>query len=178
MEFFWRNRCEHISLKLAEDILLKAMNYLNDSYFLIVAGETYGSFEKYDEIIKSARLENKVAVFNNYIDDSEVKNYFSAADVCVLPYKSATQSGITNISYNFELPIIATNVGGLAETIIHEKTGLIVNQVSEKAIADSIHTFFNDNDSNDFSVEIKKINEENNWENFALRLIDFYKKLK
>lgn len=160
------------------DILLKAMNYLNDSYFLIVAGETYGSFEKYDEIIKSARLENKVAVFNNYIDDSEVKNYFSAADVCVLPYKSATQSGITNISYNFELPIIATNVGGLAETIIHEKTGLIVNQVSEKAIADSIHTFFNDYDSNDFSVEIKKINEENNWENFALRLIDFYKKLK
>lgn len=160
------------------DVLLKAMEFLDDSYFLVVAGETYGSFEKYDEIIKGLKLENKIAIFNQYIDDSEVKNYFSAADVCVLPYKSATQSGITNISYHFELPIVATNVGGLAETVIHEKTGLIVNNVSEKEIAIAISSFFNEYDSVEFSNEIKRVNEQNSWENFASGLVEFYDKLK
>lgn len=160
------------------DVLLKAMEFLDDSYFLVVAGETYGSFEKYDEIIKGLKLENKISIFNQYIDDSEVKNYFSAADVCVLPYKSATQSGITNISYHFELPIVATNVGGLAETVIHEKTGLIVNNVSEKEIAIAISSFFNEYDSVEFSNEIKRVNEQNSWENFASGLVEFYDKLK
>ena len=159
------------------DLLLKSLKQLDDSYFLIVAGEVYGSFDKYDEIIKEFGLENKIALFNQYIDDSEVKNYFSAADVCILPYKSATQSGITNISYHFELPIIATNVGGLAETIIHGKTGVIVDDVSEKALADAIRSYFQNYDSSLFSNEIRISNEENNWQNFAFRLLEFHKKL-
>ena len=159
------------------DLLLKSLKQLDDSYFLIVAGEVYGSFDKYDEIIKEFGLENKIALYNQYIDDSEVKNYFSAADVCILPYKSATQSGITNISYHFELPIIATNVGGLAETIIHGKTGVIVDDVSEKALADAIRSYFQNYDSSLFSNEIRISNEENNWQNFAFRLLEFHKKL-
>lgn len=160
------------------DLLLKSMNYLDDSYFLIIAGEVYGSFEKYEQIIKDLGLENKIAVYNQYIDDSEVKNYFSAADVCILPYKSATQSGITNISYHFEIPIIATNVGGLAETIVHEKTGLIVNEVSERALSDAIQRFFQNYNISIFSNEIRVMNEENNWVNFASRLMDFAKKIR
>jgi glycosyltransferase involved in cell wall biosynthesis len=159
------------------DLLLRSMNYLDDSYFLIIAGEVYGSFDKYEQIIKDLGLENRIALYNQYIDDSEVKNYFSAADVCILPYKSATQSGITNISYHFEIPIIATNVGGLAETIVHEKTGLIVNEVSERAISDAIQRFFQNYDISIFSNEIRVMNEENNWENFASRLMDFAKKI-
>lgn len=159
------------------DLLLKSLKQLDDSYFLIVAGEVYGSFDKYDEIINEFGLENKIALFNQYIDDSEVKNYFSAADVCILPYKSATQSGITNISYHFELPIIATNVGGLAETIVHGKTGVIVDEVSEKALAVAIRSYFQNYDSSLFSNEIRISNEENNWQNFAFRLLEFHKKL-
>ena len=159
------------------DLLLKSLKQLDDSYFLIVAGEVYGSFDKYDEIIKEFGLENKIALYNQYIDDSEVKNYFSAADVCILPYKSATQSGITNISYHFELPIIATNVGGLAETIVHGKTGVIVDEVSEKALAVAIRSYFQNYDSSLFSNEIRISNEENNWQNFAFRLLEFHKKL-
>jgi glycosyltransferase involved in cell wall biosynthesis len=159
------------------DLLLKCLSYLDDSYFLIIAGEVYGSFEKYDQIIAELGLKNKIALFNQYIDDSEVKNYFSAANVCVLPYKSATQSGITNISYHFELPIIATNVGGLAETIADEKTGLIVNEVSEKALANSIQSYFQSYDLNFMANQIKQMNAENNWENFASHLLEFSQKL-
>ncbi len=155
------------------DILLKSLSHLDESYFLVVAGEVYGSFEKYESIISELGLKDRIALFNNYIDDSDVKNYFSAADVCILPYKSATQSGITNISYHFELPIIATNVGGLAETIIHEKTGLIVDEVSEKALANSIISYFQNNYSSAMANEIKIINQENSWHNFAQRLLDF-----
>lgn len=159
------------------DILLKSLSHLDESYFLVVAGEVYGSFEKYESIISELGLKDRIALFNNYIDDSDVKNYFSAADVCILPYKSATQSGITNISYHFELPIIATNVGGLAETIIHEKTGLIVEDVSENALANSIVSYFQNYNSTAMANEIKIMNQENSWENFAQRLLDFSQKL-
>ncbi|NBR14155.1 MAG: glycosyltransferase [Crocinitomicaceae bacterium] len=160
------------------DLLLKSLNHLNDSYFLIIAGEVYGSFDKYTAIIKENQLENRIALFNHYIDDAEVKNYFSAADVCVLSYKSATQSGITNISYHFELPIIATNVGGLAETILHEQTGLIVDEVSETAIAKQIQSYFENYNPIEFSKNIRQINEENSWENFVSKLLDFAKDLR
>jgi glycosyltransferase involved in cell wall biosynthesis len=160
------------------DLLLKSLNHLDESYFLIVAGEVYGSFDKYTAIIKENQLENRIALFNHYIDDAEVKNYFSAADVCVLSYKSATQSGITNISYHFELPIIATTVGGLAETILHEQTGLIVDEVSETAIAKQIQSYFENYNPIEFSKNIRQINEENSWENFVSKLLDFAKDLR
>lgn len=155
------------------DLLLKAMKYLNEDYFLVIAGEVYGSFDKYSQIIDELQLANRIALFNNYIDDNSVKDYFSAADVCILPYKSATQSGITNISYHFEVPIIATNVGGLAETIFHEKTGLIVSEVNDKTIAHSIEYYFNKCDQNKFKQAISKFNEENNWENFTKKMLEF-----
>ncbi|NBX80634.1 MAG: glycosyltransferase, partial [Flavobacteriales bacterium] len=93
-------------------------------------------------------------------------------------YKSATQSGITNISYHFELPIIATNVGGLAETILHEQTGLIVDEVSETAIAKQIQSYFENYNPIEFSKNIRQINEENSWENFVSKLLDFAKDLR
>jgi glycosyltransferase involved in cell wall biosynthesis len=155
------------------DLLLKSLSMLDDSYFLLIAGEVYGSFDKYTKIIYENNLSHRIALFNHYIDDESVKYYFSAADVCMLTYKSATQSGITNISYHFELPIIATNVGGLAETIYHEKTGLIVDEVSEKEITKSINHYFTSCNQQDFSSEIRKFNTENSWENFARKMMEF-----
>ncbi|MEF9930930.1 MAG: glycosyltransferase, partial [Bacteroidales bacterium] len=99
------------------DILLEAFATLDKSYQLIIAGEPYGSFEKYQKLIDSSPNKENIYVNTNYIKDSEVNKYFSAADVCVLPYRSATQSGISSISYHFEIPMITTNVGGLKETI-------------------------------------------------------------
>jgi len=160
------------------DVLLHTLPFLDDSFVLIVAGEVYGSFEKYELLIKEKQLSEKVKLFNRYIADSEVTNFFSAADVCVLPYKSATQSGITNISYHFELPVISTNVGGLAETILDGKTGLIAKSVDAKAIATQIEHFFKNCNPIEFSENIRQINRENSWGNFVSKMLDFSEQLK
>lgn len=160
------------------DILLYTLQLLDDSYILIVAGEVYGSFEKYENIIKEKKLEKKVKLYNRYIDDAEVTNYFSAADVCVLPYRSATQSGITNISYHFEVPVISTNVGGLAETISHGRTGLIAEEVNEKALLKQIKNFYEVYNPKEFAQNIQHYNKENSWENFVSKMLDFSTQLK
>jgi glycosyltransferase involved in cell wall biosynthesis len=160
------------------DLLLEAMAFLSDDFQLIVAGEVYGSFQKYQEIIDNHHLNERVSLFTNYIGDDEVKDYFSAADVCVLPYKSATQSGITSISNHFELPLIATNVGGLAETILHKKTGLIVDLVDEKLLSESIEHYFSANLKSEFQENIKVQNKENTWDNFGKKILKFYDDLK
>ncbi|NDF60384.1 MAG: glycosyltransferase, partial [Crocinitomicaceae bacterium] len=100
-----------------------------------------------------------------------------AADVCILPYKSATQSGITSISNHYDLPIIATNVGGLKETIHHLKTGIIVEQPEINQIATAIITYFTNGYQKEFSKEIKNEKAENSWENFCKKIIEFSKTL-
>jgi len=160
------------------DILLNTLSLLDETYFLIVAGEVYGSFDKYQTIIKEKKLDKKVKLYNRYIDDSEVTNFFSAADVCVLPYRSATQSGITNISYHFEVPVISTNVGGLAETISHGRTGLIAEEVNEKSLLTQIKNFYEIYNLNEFTQNINRHNKENSWENFVSKMLDFANQLK
>ena len=159
------------------DLLIQAMNVLDDTYQLLIAGEVYGSFDKYQEWIDNSNANSRIALYNQYIGDNEVSDYFSAADVCVLPYKSATQSGITSIANHYNLPIIATNVGGLKETIHHQKTGLIVDKPEVSQIADSIKTYFDSNLKPLFAAEIEKEKQENSWENFVEKIIAFSKDL-
>lgn len=155
------------------DLLIEALTYLDESYHLIVAGEVYGSFEKYEKQINQFQLKERIHLFNHYISDDKVSAFFSASDVCVLPYKGATQSGITAISHHFELPIIATDVGGLKETTHHGKTGLIVEKPDSKLIAASISTYYEENYNVSFSQNIAEEKLENSWENFAKKLIEF-----
>ncbi|MCH2231997.1 MAG: glycosyltransferase [Crocinitomicaceae bacterium] len=159
------------------DILLEAMGDLTEDIHLIVAGEVYGNFDKYQSIIDSLNLKERVHLFNNYIGDDEVSSYFSAADVCILPYKGATQSGITAISHHFDLPIIATDVGGLRENTRHNETGLIVKEPDGHLIANSIKQYFNKDLKSKFSNQIAQDKTENSWENFAKKIIDFSKTL-
>ncbi len=160
------------------DILLNALSLLDETYILVIAGEVYGSFEKYASIIKEKKLDKKVKLYNQYIDDSEVTNFFSAADVCVLPYRSATQSGITNISYHFEVPVISTNVGGLAETITHGRTGLIAEEVNEKALVKQIKNFYEIYNPKEFTQNIQLYNNENSWENYVNKMLVFAEELR
>lgn len=159
------------------DLLVEALSKLDDDYHVIVAGEVYGSFDKYAAQIKALGLEDRVHTFTQYISDEEVKTYFSAADVCMLTYKSATQSGITAIAHHFEMPIIATDVGGLKESINHGKTGLIVDKPEAGAIAKSVESYFGDFQPESMRVAIREQNEMNTWENFSAQIIDFAKSL-
>jgi len=159
------------------DLLIQALADLSPDVHLIVAGEVYGSFEKYQALIDELNLSDRIHLFNHYISDDEVGTYFSAADVCVLPYKGATQSGITAISHHFDLPIIATDVGGLKEKTRHNETGLIVKRPDGHLIANEIKHYFSDDLKPVFSRNIMKEKAENSWENFATRIIEFSKSL-
>lgn len=154
------------------DILLEAFRNLDDTYQLIIAGENYGSFEKYQNIID--QLPNKHSVYSHirYINDSEVPVFFGAADVVCLPYRSATQSGITAIAFHFEKPVIATNVGGLKETIDNEKTGLIVDEPKPDAITKAIRHFFTQSQAA-WKSEMALLKQQRSWEKFAQDLISF-----
>ncbi len=159
------------------DLLIEAMNLLDDSYQLLIAGEVYGSFEKYEQLIKSSKATNRIHLYNQYISDSDVSLYFSASDVCILPYKNATQSGITAVSNHFSLPIIATDVGGLKETVSHLKTGIIVNEPKTDLISEAIQYYFAHNLKESFAENIEIENKEKSWDNFTEKLIEFYNSL-
>lgn len=149
------------------DLLIDAAKNLTDDFQIIVAGEVYGNFEKYQKRIESNGVSEKFKLFIRYISDDEVTVFFSAADVCVLPYKSATQSGIVQIAYNFDLPVIATNVGGLSEMIYHNETGLLLDKNDASTLAENITNYFTHNLYPKFSSEIRRRKSFFSWEGFA-----------
>ena len=158
------------------DLLLEAMPLLDGSYTLVVAGENYGSFEKYSQIINSERfapVRNNLILVNRYIPDGEVKVFFSAADVSVLPYRSATQSGISSISWNFDVPLITTPVGGLVESVGQAGTGMLTESVSAKGVADVVKKYFAENKKEEYLYNISRLKRELSWETFADKLETF-----
>lgn len=160
------------------DILIEAMKYLPDDYLCVVAGESYGDFTKYQKVIDSNSVGNKIKLFVRYINDKEVPLFFSAADVCVQPYKSATQSGIAGIAFHFDLPLIATDVGGLKEIITPYNTGMIVEKPEPKQIADAIKKYFQKGLKEEFSRNIEKFKNISSWDNFAGSILNLYEEIK
>lgn len=161
------------------DILIEAFKGLGEEYQLIIAGEPYGSFTRYREMIDGSGCQERIFTFLNYIKDSEVKNYFSVADVTVLPYRSATQSGISSISYHFEVPMIVTDVGGMKETIGDKGTGVLADDCTPESIRKSIRLYFSDPVIPEkCKAEIRKEKERLSWENFCRQLLAFSAQLK
>lgn len=159
------------------DLLLNAFSKLDASYQLLIAGECYGSFDKYQQLIDLSGAKERIFVFNQYISDQEVPVFFSAADVCILPYKSATQSGITAIAHHFCLPLIATDVGGLKESIQHDKNGLIIPFPDKNLLFEAIELYFKKSKMEPFSHQLALENKENSWSSFAAKLLEFGSKL-
>lgn len=154
------------------DLLIDAFKQLDDGYRLVIAGEPYGSFDKYEQQIASSGCAERIKVFSRFIDDSEVSLFFSAADLCVLPYRSATQSGITAVSMHFELPIVATRVGGLAESIERPGIGVMAEEISPDAIAKAVRSFF-EIGAEGFEARIREVKKDMTWEGFAKELVEF-----
>ncbi len=160
------------------DILIEAFSQLENGYQLIIAGEPYGSFDKYDKMIQSSKHKESIILYTKYINDSEVASFFCASDVCVLPYRSATQSGISSISYHFEVPLITTDVGGLKETIADSGTGIVVEDISSNGIKNAIIEYFSDeSNKRKHILNIIKEKERLSWSTFCNNLIEFYKTL-
>ena len=157
------------------DILIDAFSSLNDDYQLIIAGEPYGSFDRYQQMIEASVNRERIFSFLNFIPEKDVFKFFSAADIVVLPYRSATQSGISSVAYHFETPLITTDVGGMRETIADRGTGIVVDNISSADILKAITGFFNSPQMADTLREsIRKEKERLSWSNFCGDIIDFY----
>lgn len=111
---------------------------------LLVVGEFYEGKDRCLNLIQARGLASKVRVIDRFVSDDEVSLYFSAADLVVLPYESATQSGIVPIAYAFERPVVTTAVGGLPEAVQDGETGLLVEPRNPTALASAIVRFFNE----------------------------------
>ena len=164
------------------DILLDAFGKLDSGYQLIVAGEPYGSFVKYRNIIDRSPAKDRIRLFTRYIKDSEVKVFFSASDLAVLPYRSATQSGISAIAYHFEVPMVVTDVGGLRQSIGDCGTGLVAPKADADCVVREIRTYVSDANLKTLCVNsIKAEKDRLSWRTFSKRLLEFsdnlYKKI-
>lgn len=157
------------------DILINAMPALKDEKIkLLVAGEFYTDSKPYLELIKKLGLENCIVLSNDFIPDSEVYKYFSACDLVVQPYKSATQSGVTQIAYHFNKPMVITNVGGLEEFVPQGVVGYVVNPNS-KEVAEAILNFYNLGVENNFINNIISLKEKYSWSYFLNNVKSLFK---
>lgn len=155
------------------DLLLDAMSDPRIGQMglkLIVAGEFYGDPKPYMEQIERLGISDRVILKTDFIPDSEVNRYFCAADVVVQPYKTATQSGVTQIAFNFEKPMIVTNVGGLPEIVPHERVGFVVTP-DAKMIADAIVRYYDEDWQERLTEGVRKEKRKYQWENMT-RAID------
>ena len=161
------------------DILLNAMadeRIKNKKIKLIIAGEFYDSKEKYVHLIKKLGLENQLIQVDHFIPDSEVANYFNACDLVVQPYKSATQSGVTQIAYHFNKPMVVTDVGGLKDMCPDGKVGYVVPPTSND-IADAIIKFFTETDIVEMIENIIGEKEKYSWEILTSAIYDLVRKI-
>jgi len=160
------------------DILIKAFSdsrLRKKNLKLIVAGEFYDKDAPYKELVRESGLEKDIIFYDRFIKDSEVRLFFSAADLVVQPYKAATQSGVTQIAYFFDKPMLVTDVGGLKEIVLHEKCGYVV-QPDPKTIADAIVDFFENNRNSAFTKCVRKEKERFSWNKMTDAVTEvFYK---
>jgi glycosyltransferase involved in cell wall biosynthesis len=150
------------------DILIEALADKRLSRFpikLIVAGEFYDERKFYDDLVAKYHLENKVIFTNGFVPADQVKYYFCASDMIVQTYKSATQSGVTQIAYHFERPMLVTDVGGLAEIVPHQKVGYIT-AINPQSVADALFDFFENQHEEEFSRNATVEKDKFSWEKF------------
>jgi glycosyltransferase involved in cell wall biosynthesis len=150
------------------DTLLQAMPGIikaNPQLKLTIAGEVYGDIEQYTKLIEEHNLGEYIDFQNRFITNEEVESFFLNSDVCVLPYRSATQSGITQLAFSFCTPVIATDVGGLSETIKDNYNGYLVEPENPQAIVEAVSKYYKEEKYRQFSEAIysQQQNDEFSW---------------
>ena len=110
----------------------------------------------YFNLINSCDVQDCVEVTDGYTPDNEVEKYFAACDLVVLPYESATQSGIVQIAYGFEKPVIVTNVGGLPDVVTDKKTGYVVEAKNSQQLAQAVIAYYKDDMEKNFVENVRK----------------------
>lgn len=143
---------------------------------LIVAGEFYENGEPYLNLIKKLGLEETIILHTDFIPNSKVNLYFSACDIVAQPYKTATQSGVTQIAYHFEKPMLVTDVGGLSEIVPNGKVGYVVEPDPDE-IALALMNYFDNNRQKEFSDNVKRGKQQYLWSNMTAAIFELYNKI-
>ena len=162
------------------DILLKAIVKLKNGgldFHLLAGGECYGNDEKYTQLISDLEISDFVTWHNKYIPDSDVAEYFSAADVVALPYRSASQSGITQIAYNYDIPVIVTKVGGLPEIVDEGQSGFTIEPNNPTELANVLETHLKNDTFLLMEDYIKTFKQKFSWEYFVDGIESLYSKI-
>ena len=162
------------------DLLIEAFSdrrLRNRKLKLIVAGEFYEDETPYRELIKQYSLENEVIFYNHFIKDNEISLFFSVTDLVVQPYKTATQSGVTQIAFHFEKPMLVTDVGGLREIVTDGKCGYVVKP-EPKDITEAILDYFDNNRQIPFTEGVIQEKEKFSWNKMTASIIEIYNRSK
>ena len=151
------------------DVILDAMPAILERMpvRLLVVGEFYNNEQQYRDQVTRLGIGDAVIFHSDYVANEEVGAYFSAADLLTLPYKSATQSGIIQIAYNFHRPVIATDVGGLGEVIVDGLTGAIVPPEQPAALAEAVLSFFDGNRFEEYRAAVIEEKKKYSWDHMA-----------
>ncbi len=161
------------------DMLLKAMGNSSVRTLniqLLIAGEFYEDKSIYERMIVENNLEKNVIISDKFIPSEEVKYYFAAADMVVQPYHTATQSGVTQIAYHFERPMLVTNVGGLAEIVPHMQVGYVTDTTPE-SIADAIIDFYSNQREVEFTKNVGAEKSKFSWKNMVSGIENLVRKI-
>lgn len=162
------------------DLLLQALadkRLADRNVHLLVAGEFYEEEKKYHALIQQLGLADRIILHTSFIPKEKVKSYFCAADLVVQPYRSATQSGITQIAYHFGRPMLVTDVGGLGEIVPNGRVGY-VTEVSPVSIADAITDFYEKSREQEFSAHVQVEKERFSWSSFTKGVLQLYDQLR
>ncbi len=143
-----------------------------DELTALAVGEFYDGEQSYREQVQRLGLKESVRFVPEYVPNDKVALYFSAADVVVLPYLSATQSGIAQIAYNFDKPLIVTDVGGLAEVVRDGVSGLVVPPANPQALADAIRSFYAPGKEQQFIAGVREEKKNYSWERVVTAIED------
>lgn len=159
------------------DILIRALGTIHEqlkNYKAYILGEAYENEQKYKDLIQSSGVEANVIYRNEFVSDEDLPLYFAACDVLVLPYRSATQSGIIGIAFQMDRPVIATQVGGLGEYIEEGKTGYLVTPEDPEALGVAILKFFEGNDRVSMSANVATEKSKFSISNFCARIVEVF----
>lgn len=151
------------------DLLLEALVH-NPGVHAVIAGECYEDWGPYQQILRKHNLSERVHLFTDFIPGDQVRVYFSAADLVVQPYRTATQSGISQIAYHFDKPMVVTRVGGLPEIVTDGVSGYVVAP-EPSAIASAIRDFFENNRSMSMTQGVRAEKRRFSWGNLVAQIL-------
>jgi len=146
-----------------------------DELKICVVGDFGDAKQEYMSLIEGSGARDCFMIRDGYVPDAEVEPYFAAADLCICPYISATQSGIVQIAFGFGVPVVATDVGGLPEAVCDKKTGYIVPPGDSAALSQAVISFFKDDKAAEFKENIKADEKRFSWENMVHTIEELYK---